>query len=89
MVPNLTLANYAVDLTPPGTDYYLRQNQVDFGLRKLFRLKQYQFSGQMDLFNLLNSSYVQTQNVNYGPALGTPTKILQPRLLRLAVQMRF
>jgi hypothetical protein len=89
VVPNLTLAQYTVDLTPPGTDYYLRQNQVDFGLRKLFKVKQYQFSGQMDLFNALNSSYVQTQLVNLGPTLGTPTKILQPRLLRLALQMRF
>ncbi len=89
VIPNLTLANYAVDLTSPGTDYYLRQNQVDFGVRKMFRVKQYTFSGQADLFNLFNSSYVQTQNVNFGPALGTPTKILQPRILRLAVQMRF
>jgi len=78
-----------VDLTPPGSDYYLRQNQMDFGVRKMFRVRQYTFSGQADLFNLFNSSYVQTQNVNYGPALGTPTKILQPRLLRLAMQMRF
>jgi hypothetical protein len=46
-------------------------------------------SGQIDLFNMLNSSYVQTQNVQFGPALGTPTKILQPRVLRLAMQMRF
>ena len=89
MIPNLTLANYAVDLTPPGTDYYLRQNQFDWGLRKLFKVKQYQFSAQLDLFNALNSSYVQTQIVNSGPTLGTPTKILQPRLLRLAMQMRF
>ena len=89
VIPNLTLANYAVDLTPPGSDYYLRQNQVDFGVRKMFRVKQYTFSGQVDLFNLLNSSYIQTQNTNFGPALGTPTKILQPRILRLAMQMRF
>jgi hypothetical protein len=89
VIPNLTLASYVVDLTPPGSDYYLRQTQVDFGLRKLFRVRQYQFSGQVELFNALNSSYVKTQNVNFGPALGTPTSILQPRILRLAMQMRF
>jgi hypothetical protein len=89
VIPNLTPAQYVVDLVPAGTSYYGRQTQVDFGLRKLFRVKQYQFSGQVDLFNLVNSSYVQTQNVNFGPALGTPTKILQPRMLRLAMQMRF
>jgi len=89
VVPNLTLASYVVDLTPPGTAYYGRQTQLDMGMRKLFRVKQYRVSGQFDLFNLLNSSYVQSQNVNFGPALGTPTKILQPRTLRLALQMRF
>jgi hypothetical protein len=52
-------------------------------------MKQYTLSGQFDLFNMLNSSYVQTQIFNLGPSLGTPTKILQPRLLRLAAQLRF
>jgi hypothetical protein len=89
VIPNLTPASYVVDLTPPGSDYYLRLSQLDFGVRKLFRVKQYQFSGQIDLFNLLNSSYVKSQNVQFGPALGTPAEILQPRLLRLAMQMRF
>jgi hypothetical protein len=89
VIPDLTLASYVVDLTPPGSDYYQRQNQMDFGLRKLFRVKQYQFSGQVDLFNILNSSYVKSQNTQFGPALGTPLSILQPRLLRLAMQMRF
>src|SRR5207247_1753866 len=28
VVPNMTLANYVVDLTAPGTDYYGRQSQV-------------------------------------------------------------
>jgi len=89
VVPNLTLANYVVDLTPPWQDTYLRQNQFDLGFRKLFRVKQYTFSAQADIFNATNSSYVQTQLVTLGPTLGTPTKILQPRLLRLAMQMRF
>lgn len=89
VVPNMTLASYVVDLTPPGSDYYERQNQLDFGIRKMFRVRQFQFSGQFDLFNSLNSSYVKSQIVTYGPALGTPTGILQPRLLRLALQMRF
>lgn len=89
VIPNLTLPRYIVDLTPPGTDYYARQSQLDIGFRKLFRVKQYQFSGQIDLFNSLNSSYVKEQNVNFGAALGTPLSIINPRVLRLAVQMRF
>lgn len=38
-----------------------RLNQFDFGLRKLFRVGNYQISGQMDLFNFLNSSYIKSQ----------------------------
>ena len=33
---------------------------MDFGIRKLFRVKQYQFSGQVDLFNVPNLSYVKS-----------------------------
>lgn len=89
VIPNLTLASYVVDLTPPGADYYLRQNQLDIGFRKMFSVRQYQVSGQIDLFNSLNSSYVKTQNTNFGTALGTPLSILQPRVMRLAMQVRF
>jgi hypothetical protein len=89
VIPNLTLARYDVDLTPPGTDYYERHNQLDIGVRKLFRVNRYQFSGQLDLFNALNSSYVKSQITTLGASLGTPTAILQPRLMRLALQMRF
>ena len=79
----------SLDLAPPGSSYYARQNQLDFGVRKIFRISNVQFSGQVDLFNLTNSSYIKTQNTTIGPSLGQPTSILQPRLLRLAVQARF
>jgi hypothetical protein len=89
VIPNLTPATYQLDLTPPGSAYYERQNQLDLGIRKLFRISRYQFSGQVDVFNATNSSYVKTQILTVGPSLGQPTSILQPRLLRLAMQMRF
>jgi hypothetical protein len=89
VIPNMTVTTYNVDLVAPGSSYYDRQNQFDIGFRKLFRFKNVQYSGQVDIFNATNSSYVQTQNTTYGPSLGQPTKILQPRLLRLAIQARF
>jgi hypothetical protein len=39
--------------------------------------------------DLLNSSRINTVIENFGPSLHQPTAILQPRLLRLAMQMRF
>jgi hypothetical protein len=57
--------------------------------RKLFRVRNVQWSAQADIFNLNNSSRVSAETQTYGPSLGRPTAILQPRLLRLAAQMRF
>jgi hypothetical protein len=94
VVPNLltapnTAANLTVALQAPGTDYYGRQNQLDLGFRKLFRFGRYQYSGQVDIFNTFNNGYVKTETRTWGTSLGVPTSNLQPRTLRLAVQMRF
>jgi hypothetical protein len=92
-VPNLTLPEYVVDLVAPGKQYYPRQNQLDLGIRKLFRIGKYQLSGQFDLFNINNSAFIKSQNITYNPAdnraFGTPLDILNPRTLRLAAQLRF
>lgn len=89
VVPGLTLASYVLDLVPPGQEYYERQNQFDIGFRKLVRIGRYQISGQADIFNIVNSSYVKNQNITWGSSLGQPLDILQPRTLRLAAQVRF
>ncbi len=103
VIPNMTPANYILDLVAPGTQYYDRLNQLDLGFRKIFRVGRYQFSGQADFFNFLNAGYVKSQVVNYdfsnpanvdavrtiGPEFGTVTATLQPRTMRLAMQMRF
>ena len=89
VVPNMTPASISVALLEPGSSYYERLNQFDFGLRKVFRFGRYQYSAQMDLFNFLNSSFVKSQVTTYGASYGNVTSTLQPRTLRLAVQMRF
>jgi hypothetical protein len=89
VIPGLTPASLVLDLVAPGQEYYGRQNQLDVGFRKIFRVGQYQFSGQADIFNILNFSYVKSQNTTFGTSLGQPLDVLQPRLLRLAMQMRF
>ena len=89
VIPNQTIATYVLDLVPPGKDYYKRQNQLDVGLRKIFKVRTYQFSGQADIFNVLNTSYVKNQNITLGSSFGQPLDVLQPRMLRLAMQMKF
>jgi hypothetical protein len=89
VIPNQTLATYTVDLVAPGQRYYERQNQLDMGFRKIFRVGRYQLSGQVDFFNIVNSSYVKSQNITIGTSLGQPLDILQPRTMRLAAQLKF
>jgi hypothetical protein len=78
-----------VPLIAPGERLYPRHNQLDLGVRKLFRIRNMQWSGQVDIFNLNNSSRVVSETQAFGPSLGRPLAILQPRLMRLALQMRF
>jgi hypothetical protein len=89
VIPNMTATTYVLDLRAPGTDFYERLNQLDFGVRKIFRIRGVQFSGQMDLFNFTNSSYVKSQTTTIGSSLGQVLSTLQPRTMRLALQMRF
>jgi hypothetical protein len=94
VIPNLVTApttptSMNVALLAPGSDYYGRMNQLDLGFRKLFRFGRYQYSGQVDIFNFTNNGYVKTETRTFGASLGRPTSNLQPRTLRLAVQMRF
>ena len=89
VIPNMTLATYVLDLVAPGRQFYERQNQLDLGFRKIFNLRRIQLSGQADIFNATNSGYVKNQNITLGPSLGQPLDILNPRLLRLALQLRF
>jgi hypothetical protein len=94
VIPSLVTApttptSMNVALLTPGSDYYTRMNQLDLGFRKLFRFGRYQYSGQVDFFNFLNNDYVKAETRTFGASLGRPTSNLQPRTLRLAVQMKF
>ncbi len=89
VIPNQTLATYTLDLVAPGQQYYERQNQLDMGFRKIFRFGRYNLSGQVDFFNIVNSSYVKNQIITVGTSLGQPLDIIQPRTMRLAAQLRF
>jgi hypothetical protein len=82
-------ANISPRLIAPGTKYLTRHNQVDLGVRKVFQVGRYQFSAQADVFNATNSNRVNGETQTFGANLGRPTSILQPRMLRLAGQMRF
>ena len=76
-------------LSDPGTSYLPRWNQLDLSVRRTFLVGRVAIDGSLDIFNTMNSSVVLSQNQAFGPSLGTPQSILQPRLLRLSSTMRF
>ena len=89
VIPNMTATTYVLDLVAPGSAYYERLNQLDLGLRKMFRIGRYQYSGQMDIFNATNSAYIKAQTTTLGASLGQVISTIQPITMRLALQMRF
>ena len=76
-------------LNEPGTVYGDRINQLDFTFAKTFRTGGWQMTPEVSLFNALNANPITSYTVAYGPALGYPLRILEPRLVRFGVRARF
>ena len=92
VVPGLVATSLVVPLVPAGTERFLeRQNQVDFGIRKTFRVGRLEWQGQFDVFNALNADTVLNyRSDNFGtPVYAVPSEIVQGRLLRVGAQLRF
>jgi carboxypeptidase family protein len=89
VLPTLVQSSVTVPLLAPGTKYLKRWNQIDVRLAKKFHVQRVNFQGQLDIFNVLNSSSVLTVNETYGSALDRPTSILQGRLLAIGAQVNF
>ena len=76
-------------LSEPGSQYLKRVNQLDLTLAKPFKTPHgITFSPEISLFNVLNANPVLSATTAY-PAVGTPLAILDGRLLRFNLQMRF
>jgi hypothetical protein len=89
VVPTLTQSFVNVRLNEPGSQYLDRINQLDFSASKIFKVRNVQVSPQLDLFNALNAAPVLTANTTFGSSLGNVLSVLNARLIRVGVQMRF
>jgi hypothetical protein len=91
VIPNMTAAQLAVPLLPPGTEYAERVNQLDVSLAKWLQVGKTRVQGQIDMFNALNRSDVlSVRSMNYGTAsYKQPSSILQGRILRIAAQLKW
>ena len=86
---NLAAGSAVTGLIAPGTLYGDRFTQIDVRLGKNVRFGGRRLAVSMDLYNLLNSNAVLTQNNTVGPNWRTPTSILQGRLIKFGAQFDF
>ena len=89
LFPGGRTQSVTVPLIAPGTKYFDRWTQLDLSFKKLFAFGKQEFTGSLDVFNILNSNVVLAQNQSFGSTLDQPTQILQPRLMRVSVQWKF
>src|SRR5262249_21434064 len=96
VIPNMTAATLNVPLLAPGTEYAERVNQLDLSLAKWFQIGRARVQGQIDIFNALNRSDVlSVRSLNFptastpSPSYMQPSSVLQGRILRLAMQLKW
>ena len=89
-----------VQLAAPGTRYEPHYTQLDFGVRRTFKIHGVTAQAQLDLFNATNSGAILSEGTGLSTTVapflssspdagGTPLTILQPRLIRIGAQIRF
>jgi hypothetical protein len=62
---------------------------LDLRLGRNFTVGSLRFEAFADLYNLLNSNTVLTQNNTYGTSLGQVSSTLNPRVLRVGWKFAF
>ena len=79
-----------VDLLPTfGSFLDSRVNQLDFRLSKIAHIGRIRLQGNLDLYNVTNSSTVLSVNSAVGPTYLNVTQIMPARLVKLGVQLDF
>jgi hypothetical protein len=96
--PGLIQGAETITLVPPGSRLTPRLNQLDVGARKVFRREKFTAMGEIQFFNLTNSNAVLTESYTLGSSIkpyvgggpgGVPTAVLNPRMMRLNLQLKF
>ncbi|MEQ1575835.1 MAG: hypothetical protein ABL993_16470, partial [Vicinamibacterales bacterium] len=80
--------NMTVNLIAPGSIHGDRVQQFDMSFGKILRFGRTRTNLKLEVFNLLNSNAVLTENANYAAFRG-PLTILQARFAKLGVQFDF
>ncbi|MEW6320701.1 MAG: TonB-dependent receptor [Acidobacteriota bacterium] len=89
--PQLTSASLTVPIVAPGTEFLPRLRQLDLSFAKTFQVGRTRLQGQFDIFNVMNvNTTTQVRSTNFGTAAyNLPASILQARMLRVGVQVKW
>ncbi|HEY7169616.1 MAG TPA: TonB-dependent receptor [Vicinamibacterales bacterium] len=86
-------ATKAVNLIEPGVYWSPYLNQLDVRLSKGFRMGPYRIRGDVNVYNLFNSDFVNSVNTTFSTTASNqflrPTNVLQGRLLKVGGQIQF
>jgi hypothetical protein len=91
VAPTLVEASLTVPLAAPGTEFLPRLNQLDVSVAKSFTVGTVRLQGQMDVFNVFNKSTILSyRSTNFATAAYLqPSTVLQARMIRLGMQLRW
>jgi hypothetical protein len=78
-----------IQLLPPFSQLGPRINQTDIRLSKSFKVGKAKLQGMFDVYNLMNSSAVLQNNVNWGSTWLQPIVVLNGRLAKVGAQLEF
>ncbi len=78
-----------VNIVKPGTLYGERLNQLDFRVGKILRFESRQLNITLDVYNILNSSAIESYQQTFGTQWLTPTAIIPARFAKVGVQFDF
>src|SRR4029453_1401683 len=82
-------ANTTVNVVEPGKLYGDRINQLDVRVAKILRFGRTRTQVGVDVYNVTNSSAIQTYNQKYGTRYLTPTLVLPARFAKVSAQFDF
>lgn len=91
VIPAMTEASLTIPLRPVGTEFLDRLNQLDVRIGKRIKVRRFNISTQVDLFNVMNgNSVLGVRNFNYGVAgFRVPSEVLQARLVKASATITF
>ena len=89
LVPTLTQTTVNVRLNEPGTEFNDTVNQLNLTVARSFRRGNLEVRPEIAAFNAFNANPVLSQVNTYGPSLDRVNTILNPRLVRLGLNVKF